>query len=355
MPQSAVSQRRRLASSSCCWPLSSHHWYKPVAPTRLDVVLAHSWHFSSCCISPAARRWARGTVQCSLLAFAALVLLLWLGSEYEQRQVVRASDTLGFYNKQATVCGIVRTRETGNATISNVTASSTTSGTAFTSPTSQPSFVRIESFSSVEEVAAAAANTSTEVSIVAHCGECGACSTPHDIRIYDETRNTLLVSSTQCAKHALIWGRKTATNCMAKNVGFTTECNECWIENIICDLRLCIFSCIWYGLFSQIDGGSNDGSSSSSSSGKALNPCTNCDEKRCGPAFVKCAGANRRRSGILSDIDRNQESEVCHAVTDEWWKDPDLQRQWEAQQEQEQQQQQHRKTVHDGPRLRRLS
>jgi hypothetical protein len=64
---------------------------------------------------------------------------------------------------------------------------------------------------------------------------------------------------------------------------------------------------------------------------KKLNRCTNCDEKRCGPAFVKCAGANRRRSGIVSDIDRDLDQEVCQSVDKEWWTDENLQLFWKEQ------------------------
>ena len=35
-----------------------------------------------------------------------------------------------------------------------------------------------------------------------------------------------------------------------------------------------------------------------------LSKCLQCDESKCGPGFIKCAGANRRSSGIFSDITR---------------------------------------------------
>ena len=44
-----------------------------------------------------------------------------------------------------------------------------------------------------------------------------------------------------------------------------------------------------------------------------LNACLRCDEDLCGPAFKKCAGANRRRSGIVSDIVRNDTS-ICKFI-----------------------------------------
>ena len=42
-----------------------------------------------------------------------------------------------------------------------------------------------------------------------------------------------------------------------------------------------------------------------------LNPCLECDETNCGPAFKKCAGANRRRCGISTDINRSDD-DMCH-------------------------------------------
>jgi hypothetical protein len=61
----------------------------------------------------------------------------------------------------------------------------------------------------------------------------------------------------------------------------------------MCDLKYCIFTCFWHTLWNQID---------SSGGNQQLNACTECDEKRCGPHFLSCAGANRRRSGILSNV-----------------------------------------------------
>ncbi|CAF1616566.1 unnamed protein product [Didymodactylos carnosus] len=40
----------------------------------------------------------------------------------------------------------------------------------------------------------------------------------------------------------------------------------------------------------------------------SLNDCLACDEDYCGKPFIVCSGANRRRSGIMSDIDRPQDA-----------------------------------------------
>jgi hypothetical protein len=309
------------------------------------------------CASLTFRSFIRGTLQVALTASIGLVVIVWLGAEFEDWHVRRTPKTLGFYNQQTHVCGIlvVPKPETNHNSevfdgMDNVPTVNSTS-TAGTGIASMHSFdadkfeLKIESFASIAEEEAVAAsmlqergmlNISSTVNgtddnstsvIVAHCGDCGACSTPHDINLYDETRNSLLQSTTKCAKRALIWGRATAETCMEKTVGFTPACNDCWIENIMCDLRKCVFTCMWYGLFKTIDDSApttsaDDGTTPSKN---ALNPCTACDEQRCGPAFVQCAGANRRRSGIVSDIQRDPDAEVCQAVRPPaWWTDPQL-------------------------------
>jgi hypothetical protein len=306
--------------ASYCWPVvSSPHVYKSIAPTHPDVVVADdSWQSSAYFTSSSRRRLAYTSIQYSLLAVAIVIQVIWLGAEYERYHVRNADDTLGFYT-QPEVCGIVHSKQ-ANITSAKVTASSRVVAASVVLPETS---LRIKTFSSVDEVTAASSSGTN--SVVAHCGDCGACSTPQDINIYDETRNTLFKTTTECAKRGLMGGHRAAAKCMMEDVGLTPDCNDCWVENIMCDLRKCIFTCMWYGLFNQVDGGAGG-------AGTALNPCTECDERRCGPAFVTCAGANRRRSGIISDIKRDEHSEVCHDVTREWWKDQDLQRQWRAQQ-----------------------
>jgi hypothetical protein len=336
----------------CCTGCSCRRGRRP------DVGLLHcTTNGYAGCASLTFRSFIRGILQVALTASIALVVIVWLGAEYEDWNVRRTPKTLGFYNQQTHVCGMIVVPKPGthhnskvSGSMDNVLTMNSTS-TAGTHSASSDSFdadkfeLRIESFASIAEEEAVATsvleergmlNISSSVNgtddnstsvIVAHCGDCGACSTPHDINLYDETRNTLLKSTTQCAKRALIWGRATAETCMEKSVGFTAECNDCWIENIMCDLRKCVFTCMWYGLFKTIDDSapatSTDGTTTPSKN--ALNPCTACDEQRCGPAFVKCAGANRRRSGIVSDIQRDPDSEVCHSIRPPaWWTDPQL-------------------------------
>lgn len=139
---------------------------------------------------------------------------------------------------------------------------------------------------------------------VLHCGTCGACSNDHDIGVYRRTRDTLTETTTRCALKSLLGGRRAVTECMERNVGLTPECTRCWVDNIFCTKRHCKWSCLLYRL--GIGGRGSE-------AGGRLGPCLDCDEKMCGPAFISCAGANRRRSGIVSDIDRS-DAQVCKRV-----------------------------------------
>ena len=100
--------------------------------------------------------------------------------------------------------------------------------------------------------------------------------------------------SRKCAFKSL-FSEKLGLKCMKEQIGFTDECNECWMENIKCDRKNCKWICLWSMIINEpyVDKNGN------------LNKCLQCDEDKCGPAFKACAGANRRRSCIASDIMRD--------------------------------------------------
>ena len=127
---------------------------------------------------------------------------------------------------------------------------------------------------------------------VMHCGPCGKCSNQQDINIYNQTKDTLTATTTKCAWLGFL-GRSLTQYCMDNFVGFTEECNSCWMDNIFCDMEKCKWTCLKYKLLGigEFENG--------------LDPCLNCDEQNCGPAFKQCAGANRRRCGIVTDIERD--------------------------------------------------
>ena len=129
-----------------------------------------------------------------------------------------------------------------------------------------------------------------------HAGPCGACSNPHDIYVLNITKNTLTTTATKCAlKYLEDDGEKKAFDCMKESVGFTDSCNWCWIDNMGCDSVTCKTPCAVVKAKGEPDT-DPDGN---------LNKCLACDENYCGDPFIKCAGANRRRSGIISDIERD--------------------------------------------------
>lgn len=219
-------------------------------------------------------RFAKRFVQIGTFAFLCLLLLLWIGKEIQQKKTDQASDTLRFYQRQS-VCGITH----------NITSGQVLIGT----------------FES-DVIARSTPNT-----IIAHCGNCGHCSNPQDVRIYAETTQSLYGDTVSCAKKALFSGKLGARHCMNKHVGFTSECTDCWVDNIACDLTKCLFVCMWHGMFNSI------------SSKGDLHACTRCDERRCGADFVTCSGANRRLSGIISDINRDEDREVCTKTEPDWF------------------------------------
>ena len=125
-----------------------------------------------------------------------------------------------------------------------------------------------------------------------HAGACGACSNAADVEVLRRTRSTLTETARGCGMRYLFLGRAAAATCMA-TVGFTGACADCWLDDMACAVTHCMGTC----LVSRLGGEPNNVEG-------ALNDCLACDETNCGPEFVRCAGANRRRAGIVSDIAR---------------------------------------------------
>lgn len=193
---------------------------------------------------------------------------------------------------------------------------------------------------------AAAANES-ELHVL-HCGACGACSQPDDLMVLHDTKTFITTKMTKCSikfsMPEILGGTHdldALTECL-RNEGITfnetnsfrwdsrlqaggpgLSCMDCWTDDIQCDAVHCKLDCI-RKFFDPNNNGKYEVSQIPSSfvpdpppiSNIYLSPslchqeCLKCDENTCGPAFIKCAGANRRSSGIISDIDRVS-SEVC--------------------------------------------
>eukprot|EP00798_Chlamydomonas_sp_ICE-L_P016452 gene16452-22672_t len=151
-----------------------------------------------------------------------------------------------------------------------------------------------------------------------HCGQCAACSNLHDMEVMYRTRDNITAAVTACsaafAKPKILGGHHNLVqlvDCLiTSGVDFTTEgrsweqpdgkptCMDCWTDNIMSTSTQCKLEpdCI-----KKFFDSSNDGNFSG---------CLKCDEKHSGPEFIRCAGANRRSTGIQSDITR-QSNEIC--------------------------------------------
>eukprot|EP00429_Kryptoperidinium_foliaceum_P037675 CAMPEP_0176178248 /NCGR_PEP_ID=MMETSP0120_2-20121206/91332_1 /TAXON_ID=160619 /ORGANISM="Kryptoperidinium foliaceum, Strain CCMP 1326" /LENGTH=152 /DNA_ID=CAMNT_0017516397 /DNA_START=370 /DNA_END=828 /DNA_ORIENTATION=- len=115
---------------------------------------------------------------------------------------------------------------------------------------------------------------------------------------------------TDCARGDLLFGSD-AFQCLKENVAMTDECTRCWVLNYKCNIDNCVRTCVKHRFFPFLPSWTPWGS-------EPLDPCIACDEKLCGPVFVGCAGANRRRVGVISDIERDHEREICDKVDWDW-------------------------------------
>lgn len=127
-----------------------------------------------------------------------------------------------------------------------------------------------------------------------HAGPCGACSNAADIATYRRTANTLTGITEGCAFVNLVLGEAAGGACLRKRSGLSSACVDCWVENMSCTASHCLSVCLEARM---------RGDPRNLPNGK-LNDCLACDEAYCGGPFIRCAGANRRRAGITSDIQR---------------------------------------------------
>jgi len=81
----------------------------------------------------------------------------------------------------------------------------------------------------------------------------------------------------------------------------------------LCTIKNCVFTCLKSKLLANEHNLSKVDNNKDEDSDVELNACLECDEKMCGPDFLQCAGANRRRLGIVSDIKRHNE-EQCTTI-----------------------------------------
>ena len=154
-----------------------------------------------------------------------------------------------------------------------------------------------------------------------HCGACSSCSSLHDLMVLNKTKSFITTRMTSCSSSFVMrawWTLSDLKNCLVgQDIDFSDDgrawqvatakpsCMDTWVDNIINDASLCTHFCLTKFLQSGNTGNF------------ARDACLQCDEYTSGPAFIKGAGANRRSSGIVSDIDRTQlrgtrwEQKIC--------------------------------------------
>ena len=66
----------------------------------------------------------------------------------------------------------------------------------------------------------------------------------NDVSIYDVTKDTLTSTAKACALKAFARGAEGVAACFDAKVGFTPPCRQCWVDNVMCDQKACVFTCI---------------------------------------------------------------------------------------------------------------
>ena len=117
-----------------------------------------------------------------------------------------------------------------------------------------------------------------------------------------------VLSSNYSTKVSLLGSLEDVQQCNEDRIGFTEECSMCWTHDEICARNNCLFIFI-HSVFTNQVNNFNVGPGDITSA--------TCDEAMCGPAFIPCSGATRRRMNIVSDIPRPV-SQQCNVASEDW-------------------------------------
>jgi hypothetical protein len=141
---------------------------------------------------------------------------------------------------------------------------------------------------------------------VVNCGQCGPCSTVHDTSQMHLRSRTLTKIASVGAIIYLFFGEWPYFSFMtSKHANYSKECAWCWKEATQCNLANCARHCLF--------GWQNPLSSSNNKKNGELNECLYCDEVYCSAYYLQACGANRRTSGVMSDISRPA-GDICTAA-----------------------------------------
>mmetsp|Transcript_1006 Transcript_1006/g.1474 ORF Transcript_1006/g.1474 Transcript_1006/m.1474 type:complete len:282 (+) Transcript_1006:331-1176(+) len=142
---------------------------------------------------------------------------------------------------------------------------------------------------------------------VLNCGQCGLCSTEQDTNaLHIRSKNMTMIASGNALLYLALG--EYAYNMFATSsiVGFSEGCAWCWLQATQCNIAHCARYCFFNW--------QNPLSTSSTKPGTVeLNECMHCDEVFCSAYYLQSCGANRRTSGVVSDIDRPNRY-VCTAA-----------------------------------------
>lgn len=159
----------------------------------------------------------------------------------------------------------------------------------------------IETFATNDEALAAGYQ-------VVHCGACGACSNWNDLRLQWTTRKNLAAMAQTCARKSLTGSEEAVNQCNMDLIGFTEDCAWCWTDDELCAKSNCVFIFLQGVFINQLG---------NFAVGEGVITSATCDEAMCGPEFVPCSGATRRRMNIKSDIPR-PDYQQCRLIDQDW-------------------------------------
>ena len=247
------------------------------------------------------RKWLKILALVTLIEAIILVGNIYIGAHMEHKGIENATSTQALYTEDHRVCGRVQTSSVADVEPPFMTFSSAK---------------RARLYNEDAEENGSSGNEGVEV---VHCGQCGKCSTTHDMTILAQTTQTLTDTARGCSVRGFLGSffllrgistyRSISQRCMETNVGFTPPCLDCWLDNMVCGVQKCVFTCLKSQYIDWDPKNHDDG---------RINRCYQCDEKMCGPAFLECSGTNRRRQGIRSDLSRDDDKELCRSVDVDW-------------------------------------
>jgi len=111
-----------------------------------------------------------------------------------------------------------------------------------------------------------------------------------------------------CATKGFFGTTDDVQQCNEETIGFSADCARCWTVDEGCARDNCFFIFLQQYLTNQMH---------NYNVGPDTITLSTCDEALCGPEFLPCSGASRRRMNIVSDIPRPS-SQQCHVANEDW-------------------------------------